>query len=138
MVVLMTSYCLSAQGSWVTDMNEAKTLASESNKIILMSFQGSDWCGSCKRLDRQLFQSEEFKTFAEEHLILLKLDFPMRKENQLSKEQTTHNEALADIHNPEGAFPKVLLFSAEGERLGAMSYPSKSNAEYLESIKSFK
>ena len=122
---------------WTTDFEDAKSSASSTERIILMSFQGSDWCGNCKRLEHSLFENGDFIDFASGNLIMLKVDFPMKRENKLSKEQTKHNEALAEEFNPDGAFPKVVILNAQGEKLGEMAYPSASPEEYIASIKSF-
>ncbi len=119
---------------WITDFEAAKTAASSDNKVIMMSFQGSDWCAACKRLDKSLFQSEEFKELASSDLILLKVDFPMQKSNRLSKEQTAHNEKLAEEYNKEGKFPKVVFFNSDGELLGTLEHPKDDVASYIASI----
>ena len=98
-----------AQANWLTDFDQAKELSVASGKPILISFSGSDWCQPCLRLERDLFSKPEFAAFAEEHLILVKADFPSRKKNELSPEQIKHNEALAEIYNPSGSFPLVLI-----------------------------
>lgn len=122
---------------WNTDFEVAKKAATDSERIILMSFQGSDWCGNCKRLEHALFENSDFIDFVSGNLIMLKVDFPMKKENKLSKEQTKHNDVLAEEFNPDGSFPKVIILNAQGEKLGEMSYPSDDAQEYIESIKSF-
>lgn len=131
-------YAQSTEAHWITNMDEAKKVASESNQLILMSFQGSDWCGNCRRLDKALFQDEKFKQYTAENYVLLQLDFPMKKENRLSKEQTAHNEALAEAYNVDGVFPKVLVFDATGKMLGEMEYPQQSVEGYINSLKSFR
>lgn len=123
--------------NWKTDFESAKTSAESSSRIILMSFQGSDWCGNCKRLERSLFENSEFIDFCSSNLVMLKVDFPMKKENKLSKEQTKHNDKLAEMFNTEGSFPKVVIVNAQGDKLGEMAYPSKTVEEYIASIKTF-
>ena len=66
---------------------------------------------------------------------MLKVDFPMQKANKLSKEQTAHNEALADKYNPEGKFPMVIFFNGKGEKLGTLQHPKDDVAAYIASIK---
>lgn len=122
---------------WNTDFEGAKSSAALSDGIILMSFQGSDWCGNCKRLEHTLFENSDFIDFYSGNLTMLKVDFPMKKENRLSKEQVKHNDALAEKFNPDGSFPKVIILNAQGEKLGEMAYPSKTAEEYIASIKSF-
>lgn len=122
---------------WNTDFETAKTAAASSERIILMSFQGSDWCANCKRLEHALFENSDFIDFYSGNLIMLKVDFPMKKENKLSKEQQKHNDELAEMFNPDGSFPKVVILNAKGEKLGEMAYPAKTAEEYIASIKSF-
>ena len=132
---LFFSFLPTSETTWLTNIDQAKAEAQKSERIILMSFQGSDWCASCKRLEKKLFSSEPFAKFAADQLVLLKVDFPMRKENRLSKEQTAHNESLADQFNPDGQFPKIVILDAEMNSLGTMGYdPAKSVEEYISTI----
>jgi len=120
---------------WLYNIDAAKKIAQEENKLILISFSGSDWCAPCIRLEQTLFSTEQFKEYAKENLILLKLDFPAQKKNKLADEQLKHNEALAEIYNQQGAFPKVILIDANGIVKGQMEHPKASADNYLESIK---
>src|SRR5712671_5759429 len=81
---------------WLTDLSKAQQEAAKSKKVILLNFSGSDWCGPCIRLKREIFGSDVFSNYAVEHLLLVSADFPRLKKNQLSKEQTKQNEAIAD------------------------------------------
>ena len=69
---------------WNNDFTTAKKLAQEQNKKIILVFQGSDWCGPCIKLEKEIWSSEEFKTYAKDHFILLKADFPKKKANKNS------------------------------------------------------
>ncbi len=144
-LLLLTIYIVSISAAlcnntepirWYTNIDSAKTAAKTENKIILMNFSGSDWCANCIRLDRTLFQTEEFAKFANENLILLKVDFPARKKNKLSPEQTKHNEKLAEKYNKKGAFPTVLFIDNEGNVLGQLKQPQNSVKEYIDNMKS--
>src|SRR5690349_15837552 len=90
---------------WLTDFNQAKAVAARSNKHILISFSGSDWCIPCIRLDHDIFESPAFKKYAGDNLVLVNADFPRLKKNQLPKDQVKKNEALADQYNKKGIFP---------------------------------
>ncbi|KAA9346167.1 thioredoxin family protein [Adhaeribacter soli] len=106
----------SAQG-WQNNLEKAKTEAQASHKQILLNFSGSDWCGPCIKLTREVFESEPFKNYANQNLVLLNADFPRQKKNQLSKEKITQNEALADQYNKAGTFPLTLLLDENGKVL---------------------
>ena len=140
LLVLMMSTALLAQNGahgsveWLTDFDQARELAESEDKTILMSFNGSDWCGNCMRLERVLYEDASFQEFASENLVLLMLDFPAKKKNQLPAEQKAHNEALAERYNPKGLFPTVLFFDAEGNKVGQMANANSAEV-YLKDIK---
>ena len=100
---------------WLTDFNAAQEVAAKENKYILLNFSGSDWCAPCIKMKAEVFQSESFSSLAENHLILVRADFPRSKKHQLPKDQIKHNEALAERYNPSGKFPLTLLLDAKGK-----------------------
>ncbi len=138
-LLLMFSSLLLGQeeAEWGLDIDAAKSKAKMEGKVVLLSFSGSDWCANCMRLDKVLFQSDEFASLAKEELVLVKADFPSRSKNKLSKEQTVKNEALAERYNTNGIFPTVLLLSSEGEVIGRLSHPKESAELYVSELKSF-
>lgn len=101
--------------TWLTNFEAAKTNAATEHKYILLNFSGSDWCAPCIKMKKEVFESEAFLILSEQRLILVRADFPRAKKNQLSKEQTEHNEQLAAVYNPTGNFPLTLLLNAKGE-----------------------
>lgn len=124
--------------TWLGDFSKAQAEASESHKLIIVSFSGSDWCGPCIRLRKEILESEKFNDFATDHLILVRADFPRQKKNQLNKEQVKLNEALADKYNPEGKFPFTLLVDEHGKVLKEWDgYPNESPDQFIDQIKPF-
>jgi thioredoxin-related protein len=113
LLILFSFFSTSIQ--WLVDFEEAKSSAAERGKYILLNFSGSDWCGSCIKMKKEVFESDAFSAIAEEKLILLRADFPRSRKNQLSKEQIKHNELLAEKYNPKGKFPLTLLLDDKGE-----------------------
>ncbi|RYY17285.1 MAG: thioredoxin family protein, partial [Chitinophagaceae bacterium] len=76
---------------WQKDFDTARRIATEKNQLILLNFSGSDWCGPCIRMEKEIFSNEAFLKMADANLVLLNADFPRFKKNQLSKEQRTAN-----------------------------------------------
>ncbi len=113
MISLVMVFTLSTE--WLTNMTTAKEAATKENKYILLNFSGSDWCGPCIKMKKEVFESESFLGLAEKQLILVRADFPRSKKNKLSDEQTKHNEALAEKYNPSGKFPFTILLDANGK-----------------------
>jgi thioredoxin-related protein len=121
--------------TWLGDFNEATAEANKSHKLILINFSGSDWCGPCIRLRKEILESATFENYASEHLVLVRADFPRQKKNQLSKEQTTLNEALADKYNAEGKFPYTLLVDEHGKVLKDWDgFPDESPEKFVSEI----
>lgn len=100
---------------WSSDLDAAKKQAQQENKMILLNFSGSDWCGPCIRLHKEIFNSEAFAAYAKDQLVLLNADFPRLKKNQLAKSRQLQNNKLADEYNAGGAFPLTLLLDANGK-----------------------
>lgn len=102
---------------WLTDFDQASAEATKSNKMILLNFSGSDWCGPCIRMEKDIFESAVFEDYAQKYLVLLRADFPRMKKNQLSGAQVKKNEALANKYDSQGKFPYTILMNAKGEIL---------------------
>lgn len=129
--------CFLFTGSgWENDFETARQKAKEQHRLILLEFSGSDWCGPCIRFRKEVLETTEFTSFADQHLVLLNADFPRLKKNQLSKEQQKKNDKLADRYNPEGIFPMTVLLDEEGKKLKAWEgYPDLTAAGFIQQLK---
>ncbi len=123
--------------NWLTNYEEAVQIAKQEDKNIIMVFSGSDWCAPCIKLEKYIWESDDFKNYSSENWVLLKLDFPKRKGNKLSKEQQNHNDALAEKYNKKGYFPLVLVLDKNGKILGETGYKSITSQEYINHLKTF-
>lgn len=106
-----------APPQWHSRMEEAQALARSGHRHILVNFSGSDWCGPCIVLRKEVFDDPGFGSLADSSLVLVNADFPRMRKNQLPKEQQEANDKLADRYNPTGIFPLTLLLTAEGKVL---------------------
>ena len=114
---------------WLTDLPKAQAQAKKENKLVMLDFTGSDWCGWCIKLNKDVFSKAEFADYAKKNLVLVEVDFPRRK--QLSKEQKQANQALAEKHKIEG-YPTIIVLNPEGKAVGQLGYmdsPKKFIAE---------
>jgi thioredoxin-related protein len=110
---------VSAKPGWLTSYEQAQKEAQANHKLLLMDFTGSDWCGWCIMLDKEIFSKPEFKEYASKNLVLLELDFPRGK--KMPAEITAQNERLLMKYGIQG-FPTVVVFNSEGKPLGALGY----------------
>jgi thiol:disulfide interchange protein len=46
-----------AEGDWLTDLSKAQAKAKTEKKLVLMDFNGSDWCPPCKALRKNVLSS---------------------------------------------------------------------------------
>ncbi len=131
--ISLTSY----SQDWHTNFDEATLVAQKEDKNIVMVFSGSDWCAPCIKLEKNIWESEDFKNHAKDNWVLLKLDFPKRKANKLSKEQQEHNDSLAEKYNKKGYFPLVLVLNKEGAVLGETGYKKITANDYVNELVAF-
>jgi thioredoxin-related protein len=121
--------------TWLGDFGAAQKQAVQEHKLILVNFSGSDWCGPCIRLRKEILESSAFETYATGHLVLVRADFPRQKKNQLSKEQVKLNEALADRYNKDGKFPYTLLIDENGKVIKAWDgFPDETPEQFVKQI----
>lgn len=125
---------ISTTKSRVFDFDEALSLAGENHQKVLMVFAGSDWCIPCKKFEKTILESPEFKEFEEKNLVVLFLDFPARKKNQLPDPQKLHNEMLAKKYNPSGVFPTILLLASDGGLLKEIKFKNQKPSEFIAEI----
>lgn len=126
---------ISSAQKWSANFNEALKEAASQNKPLLLVFSGSDWCGPCIKLDKNIWQSEEFKKFSNENYILYRADFPKKKANQLPEEIKKQNNELAEKYNQDGNYPLVVLLDGKGKVLGMTGYLNIDASAYIEKLK---
>ena len=83
--LLLSSLFLVSLSNWGTDMENAKKQAEKEHKLIVLNFSGSDWCGPCIRLHKDIFDSDDFKALADKSLVLVNADFPRLKKTSCRK-----------------------------------------------------
>jgi protein disulfide-isomerase len=114
--------------TWFTKLDEAMAAAKKSGRPILADFTGSDWCHWCKQLDKEVFETSEFETWAAAHVVLLQVDFPQRKPQ--SAELKQQNQALQQRFQVQG-FPTVVVLDATGEKRGELGYQAGGAARWI-------
>lgn len=116
---LALSATLHAEPSWQTDFKKAQEQAKTDKKLLLVDFTGSDWCGWCIRLNREVFSKPEFQQYANKNLVLLEIDFPRAKAQTDSIKK--QNEQLATQYQIQG-FPTIIVLNGEGRKVGELGY----------------
>ncbi|MDQ2824463.1 MAG: thioredoxin family protein [Verrucomicrobiota bacterium] len=116
---LLIANSASAKPDWETDFKKAQQEAKAGNKLLLVDFTGSDWCGWCIRLEREVFSKPQFRDYANKNLVLLEIDFPRTKEQSVALKK--QNEELAGEYQVQG-FPTIIVLNGEGKKVGELGY----------------
>lgn len=128
-VMMFAGSSLLAQGTqWYIDFDEAVAVAKKSNKILFVDFTGSDWCGWCIRLKKEVLDKKEFLDYAAKNLILVEVDFPQNKWQTPKMKQA--NQALAAKYGVQG-YPTIVLMKPDGSVIAKTGYRRGGAAAYV-------
>ena len=134
-ILLLSS--LSYSQDWQTSYERSLNKAKKENKKIILVFQGSDWCGPCIKLSKEIWSSNYFINYSNKKFVMLQADFPRKKKNFLSDEQQKSNNLLAEKYNPNGYFPFVVIIDKNENLLGEMGYKKTTPEDFIKIIESF-
>jgi thiol-disulfide isomerase/thioredoxin len=98
---------------WLTDYEEALAAAEHSGRPILVIFTGSDWCPHCRTLEQNVLQTETFRGWAAERLVLLMIDLP---QEGISVEERRARSRVCVKYGVR-IFPSALLLAPDGTKL---------------------
>ncbi len=131
-IMVMLCCSKSEATNWETDFEKASATAKTSGKYMLLDFSGSDWCGWCIRLEKEVFSQDAFKDFAEENLVCVLVDFPRAKEQ--AEELKQQNLDLARKYGIKG-YPTIIILSPDGKPVGKTGYLQGGPWEYSRHLK---
>ncbi len=103
-----------AESTWVNDYKKAQQEATANHKFLLLDFTGSDWCGWCRKFDKEIWSQPQFKDYARENLVLVEVDFPRAKPQ--SVELRKQNQELAQQYEVQG-FPTIVVLNGNGQKI---------------------
>lgn len=135
-VLFIGSFTVEAQELvWETNVTKAMAVSNETKKPMLLFFTGSDWCGWCIRLQKEVLKTPEFAAWAKDNVVLVELDFPRRAPQ--TPEIKKQNEELQQAFGIQG-FPTIILANAttkEGKvnfsGIGSTGYVAGGPAAWL-------
>ncbi len=113
---------------WHTDVAKAVSLSEKSKKPILMFFTGSDWCGWCMKLQKEVLKTPEFTKWAKDNVILVELDFPKRTPQSDALKQ--QNAQLNQFFQVRG-YPTVWFAKGTKTTDGKISFEALGSTGYV-------
>lgn len=122
-------------GHWTMDYDAATKLAAEKELPMLLNFTGSDWCGWCKLMDKNVFAEKDWKKFAADNVILVTIDFPKDK-SIVPEKFVDRNKELQKKFGVRG-YPTYIILESDGEtKLGQLGAgKDKTPESFIEEFK---
>ena len=145
-IVSFTSFSQQIESNWLNtekpEMEKAIEISQKTNKPIMLFFTGSDWCGWCKKLVREVYKTPEFSKWAKKNVVLVDVDFPRR--TKLSSDLTAQNRNLQQMFGVRG-YPTIHFVKpvkAEGgkidlKNLGKTGYVAGGPTKWIASANQF-
>ena len=126
----------STPAGFTDNLDEALAKAKEEGKLVYACFSGSDWCGWCKRLEKEVFADPLFVAGTKDDYVLVFIDDPSDR-NLLSDHAKAENKKLIKKYEIEG-FPTALILDGDGNKVGETGYRDGGAAKYIEHLKELK
>ena len=120
---------------WLTDVPKAQAEAKTEHKLVMLDFTGSDWCGWCIKLHKEVFSQPEFADYAKKNLVLVEVDFPRTK--QQSEALKKANQALQAKYKVEG-YPTIIVLNGEGKKVGELGYEPGGPKTFIAELEKLK
>lgn len=127
-LLLSSLNVLAGKSGWEDNYDKALAEAKETNKLVLLDFTGSDWCGWCMKLDEEVFSKSDFKKYAKANLVLVELDYPRGKSQ--TKKLKEQNAALKTQFGIRG-YPTLIVVDADGKEQARWGGYSKTFLDEL-------
>jgi len=102
---------------WLTEYSAALAAAEETGRPILTVFTGSDWCQHCRTLERNVLETETFRTWAEDRVVLLMIDLPQQG---ISLEDRKARSRVCLKYGVR-SFPSVVLVAPDGAAIATQA-----------------
>jgi protein disulfide-isomerase len=77
-----------AELAWTTDLPKAQARAKAEKKLVMLDFTGSDWCGWCIKLNKEVFNTTDFIAYASKNIVPVEVDFPNKKKQSADSSPT--------------------------------------------------
>ena len=121
--------------TWHTDVKKAVDISNKTKKPLLLFFTGSDWCGWCIRLQKEVMKTPEFTKWANENVVLVELDFPRSK--SLPAATVQQNKDIQQMFQIEG-YPTIWFVNGKKngdkvqfDKLGSTGYMAGGPAAWI-------
>ncbi|MBR4309403.1 MAG: thioredoxin family protein [Akkermansia sp.] len=102
-----------AATEWMTDFEAAQAKATAEGKALLVNFTGSDWCGWCVQLKKELLNTPQFSDYIATRFIAVEVDVPNNASRVGGEEKLMKNRELCRRFSIT-VFPSVVAMTPSG------------------------
>ena len=113
--------------AWESNITKAMAVSKKTHKPMLLFFTGSDWCGWCVRLQKEVLKTPEFAKWAKENVVLVELDYPRRTPQ--TEEIKKQNYELQQAFGIQG-YPTIYFVSSTTKD-GKVNFEGLGNTGYV-------
>lgn len=118
------------------NLDEALAKAKAEDKLVYVCFSGSDWCGWCVKLEREVLSKSEFVKGVKNDFVLVYIDSP-RNKSLLGEHAKKNNKVLAKKYNIRG-YPTALILDGDGNIVGKTGYRKGGAERYTKHLLKFR
>ncbi len=119
---------LDYNNGWIEDYRKAQAIAAQQKRYIFLTFTAMDSSDWCKKIDEEIFQTDDFKKYARKYMVLVRIDFPSATTQP--EGLVTQNKNLAEMFAVRG-FPMVIVLNPLGQRVGEAKYMKGGPGPFL-------
>lgn len=118
---------------WSNDLAASLKRAAQQDKKVLLYFSVPEAFNVCEQLEKNIWESVEFKDYSREKFILVKPDF----KESASFETKAENLLIVEKYNKDGFFPLVVILDKNAKVLGKTGlYNDETPQEYITLLQS--
>ena len=119
---------------WTEDFEAARQQAAKEGKFVLLAFSGSDWCGPCMALEKEVLSQRKYMGRLTKKYVPVMMSVP-RDNSTLSKLAASQNDVLKERYGIR-AFPTIVVVNPlDGEEVKRHSgYRSNDPNGYLKQL----
>jgi thioredoxin-related protein len=110
---------LDYSSGWIEDLHKAQAVAAQQNRYILVDFTSMDSSDWCQKLDKEIFDTDEFQKYSRKNLVLLRIDFPTATTQPESLK--AQNQTMAEMYDVRG-YPTIVVLNPLGQEVSDAKY----------------
>ncbi len=116
------------RADWHQELDDALAESKTTGLPVLMLFTGSDWCPPCMALEKNVFGKSAFQTFADEKIVLMKVDKQRRRPP--GKRLAEKQDGWMRQYGVSG-YPTLLLLDGDGKLLQKFGYGNQKEDAFI-------